>query len=216
MPTPPPTTNRIRPWMIWSVLGAAVLVAAVLTTKVVSIEEADAAASGARFDPVAYADERFDAEIVPQIMEEAVPLVELLRELEAGADEDAFGNAPGAGSSFSFPVEFTAVAGAPSGSILPVTVEGVPSDIAVQVQIGPALNGTALRDVTGTVSFNQFTNQLEFQGVATEFNNRVRDGVLAGVEVAALEGEIVEVVGAYTRVNPALISVVPVSFKVSE
>lgn len=74
---------------------------------------------------------------------------------------------------------FTGVAGAQQGSLLPVSVEGIPSDTVVQVQVGPAINGTALRDVTGTVSFNDFTNQLEFQNVATVFNERVRDGILS-------------------------------------
>lgn len=206
----------IRPWMIWVLIAIAVVIGAALTTKFVSLEDAEAAASGTRFDPAAYADERFDSEIVPQIEDEAVDLATLLTDLEGGADEADFGHAPGAGSSYSFPVEFTGVAGAPNGAILPVTVEGVPAGVTVQVQIGPAINGTSLRDVTGTVSFNEFTNQLEFQEVATEFNTRVRDGVLAEVDPAAIEGKTVHVVGAYTRVNPALVSVVPVVFEVEQ
>lgn len=211
----PARRHFLRPWMVWMVLAVVVVIAAGLTTKVVSTEEDDAAASGGRFDPVEYADERFESEIVPQIEEEALPLGTLLSDLADGADEAEFGHAPGAGSSYSFPVEFTGVAGAPNGSILPVTVEGVSPDVTVQVQIGPALNGTALRDVTGTVSFNEFTNQLEFQEVATEFNNRVRDTVLADVDPAAIEGSSVTVVGTFTRVNPALVSVVPVVFEVA-
>ncbi|WP_164863459.1 DUF2291 family protein [Agromyces sp. LHK192] len=211
-----PSTKRspIRPWMIWTVGLVVVAVAAVMSTKFISIEDAEAAASGQTFDPAAYADERFESEIAPQIEEESVDLATLLTDLQGGADEAEFGNTPGAGSSYSFPVEFTGVAGAPNGSILPVTVEGVPSDVVVQVQIGPAINGTAVRDVTGTVSFNEFTNQLEFQEVATELNNLVRDGVLADVDPASLEGKTVHVVGAFTRVNPALVSVVPVVFEV--
>ena len=216
VPKPSPTRSPIRPWMIWTAVAVVLAVAAVLTTKVVPIADVEAAASGERFDPVAYADERFDSEIVPQIEEEAVDLATLLADLEAGADEADFGHAPGAGSSYSFPVTFTGVAGAPNGAILPVTVEGVPAGLTVQVQIGPAINGTALRDVTGTVSFNEFTNQLEFQGVATEFNSKVRAGVLADVDPTALEGKTVHVVGAYTRVNPALVSVVPVVFEVEQ
>lgn len=207
-------TRRVRPWMIAVPLVAVLLVAAALSTKVVSSEEAEAAASGQQFDPAAYADERFDAEIVPQVQDEAIDLATLLGDLAGGADEAEFGNTPGAGSAFSFPVAFEGVAGELNGAILPVTVAGVPADVQVQVQVGPALNGTALRDVTGTVSFNEFTNQLEFQEVATEFNDRVREGVLAGVDTAALPGKTVRVVGAFTRVNPALVSVVPVEFEV--
>lgn len=215
---PPAATRRgfFRLWMIWPVIGVIVLALGLATTTYVPLAEAESAAQAQSFDPASYADERFATEIVPQITDEAVDLATLLADLDGGADEAEFGHAPGAGSSYSFPVEFTAVAGAPNGSILPVTVDGVASDTVVQVQIGPAINGTALRDVTGTVSFNEFTNQLEFQEVATEFNSRVRDEVLAEVDPSALEGATIHVVGAYTRVNPDLVSVVPVVFEVVE
>jgi len=204
---------RIRPWLPITVAFLVVAGVGLATTKYVSIEEATAAASAGSFDPVTYADERFESEVVPQIEEDAVDLATLLADIEAGADEGEFGHAPGEGSSYSFPVTFTGTAGALNGSILPVTVDGVPGEVTVQLQVGPALNGTALRDVTGTVSFNDFTNQLEFQEVATEFNNRVRDGILA--EVGAIsEGQTVTVTGAFTRVNPALVSVVPVAIEV--
>jgi predicted lipoprotein len=216
MPATPVKRRSIRPWMIAVAVGLVVLVAAALSTKVVTIQDAEAAESVGRFDPVEYADARFDSEIVPQIEEDAVDLATLQEDLAAGADEGDFGNTPGAGSSYSFPVEFTGTAGAPNGSILPVVVEGVPGEVTVQVQIGPAINGTALRDVTGTVSFNEFTNQLEFQEVATEFNNRVRSDVLTGVDPTQLEGSTIRVVGAFTRVNPALVSVVPIVFEVEQ
>lgn len=216
MPATPVKRRSIRPWMIAVAVGLVVLVAAALSTKVVTIQDAEAAESVGRFDPVEYADARFDSEIVPQIEEDAVDLATLQQDLAAGADEGDFGNTPGAGSSYSFPVEFTGTAGAPNGSILPVVVEGVPGEVTVQVQIGPAINGTALRDVTGTVSFNEFTNQLEFQEVATEFNNRVRSDVLTGVDPTQLEGSTIRVVGAFTRVNPALVSVVPIVFEVEQ
>jgi predicted lipoprotein len=204
---------RIKAWIPITV--ALVLVAGIgaATTKYVSNEEATAAANEGSFDPATYADERFDSEIVPQIEEEAVDLATLIADLDGGAVESEFGQTPGAGSSYSFPVTFTGTAGAVNGSILPVTVEGLAADVTVQLQVGPAINGTALRDVTGTVSFNDFTNQLEFQQVATEFNNRVRDGVLASI-TPPTEGQTVTVTGAFTRVNPALISVVPVAIEV--
>ena len=178
-----------------------------------STEEATAAASAGRFDPVSYADEHFESEIVPQIEADAVDLATLLTDLAAGAEEAELGHAPGSGSAYSFPVAFTGIAGAVNGSTLPITVDGVPADVSVQLQVGPAINGTALRDVTGTVSFNDFTNQLDFQQVATEFNNRVREGVLAEAGSIA-EGQTVTVTGAFTRINPALVSVVPVAIEV--
>src|SRR5215207_623536 len=126
MPATPVRRRPVRPWMIAVVVGLVVLVAAALSTKIVTIQDAEAAQSVGRFDPVEYADARFHSEIVPQIEEDAVDLATLLNDLEGGADEGDFGNTPGAGSSYSFPVEFTGTAGAPNGSILPMVVEGVP------------------------------------------------------------------------------------------
>ena len=90
--------------MIAVAVGLVVLVAAALSTKIVTIQDAEAAESVGRFDPVEYADARFDSEIVPQIEAEAVELATLLQDLEGGADEADSANTPGAGSSYSFPV----------------------------------------------------------------------------------------------------------------
>jgi len=199
--------------MVLTALAAVVLVAAAFNVKVVSASDADTAASEGQLDPAAYAAERFD-DIAAQVEDEAVPLADLLAQLEGGADEAEFGNTSGASSAYAFPVTFTAVAGTATPPILPVTVEGVPAETTVQVQIGPALNGTALRDVTGEISFNEFTNQLEYQNVSTQLNDLVRTDVLEGFDAAAAAGKTVEVTGAFLRVNPQLVSVVPVSIEV--
>ena len=203
----------VRAWTVLTALAAVVLVAAAFNVKVVSASDADTAASEGQLDPAAYAAERFD-DIAAQVEDEAVPLADLLARLEGGADEAEFGNTSGASSAYAFPVTFTAVAGTATPPILPVTVEGVPAETTVQVQIGPALNGTALRDVTGEISFNEFTNQLEYQNVSTQLNDLVRTDVLEGFDAAAAAGKTVEVTGAFLRVNPQLVSVVPVSIEV--
>ncbi|MWV58925.1 DUF2291 family protein [Rathayibacter sp. VKM Ac-2754] len=205
--------RSLRPWMVIAALALVVLVGAAFNVKVVSTSDADAAETQGQLDPAAYAADRFD-DIVAQVEEEAVPLPELLTQLAGGADEADFGNTSGASSAYAFPVTFTAVAGAATPPILPVTVEGVPAETTVQVQVGPALNGTALRDVTGEISFNEFTNQLEYQNVSTQLNDLVRSDVLADFDAAAAAGQTIEVTGAFLRVNPNLVSIVPVSIEV--
>jgi predicted lipoprotein len=191
-----------------------VLVAVFFNVKVVSIADATAASPDA-FDPASFAADNYATEIVPQIEKDAVPLATLLTDLEGGADEAEFGNSSGTASAYSFPVTFSGVAGTPAAGVVPITVDGVPAGVTVQLQVGPALNGTALRDVTGTISFDQFTNQLEYQQVGTELNNQVKATVLDSLDVASLAGKTVTVTGAYTRVNPALVSVVPVKLEVA-
>jgi predicted lipoprotein len=212
------TTSRrrspVRPWMVAAVAAVAVLVLAGFSTKVVSTEEA-AAGQADQFDAATYAADHYAADIVPYIEENAVPLTELLEQLNGGADEADFGNTSGASSAYAFPVTFTAVAGDPTPPVLPVTVEGVPAETTVQLQIGPAVTGTAIRDVSGTVSFNEFTNQLEYQNVGTELNNQVKASLLDSLDPATLAGKTITVTGAFLRVNPALVSVVPISIEVA-
>lgn len=214
------TLSASRRRLFVKLTGAAIALivvgAAIASTRVLSIEESAEASQAGAFEPADYAAEHFDEDIVPTITDEAVDLSTLLSDLAGGAEEADFGHSAGSSSAYSFPVTFTGIAGAPAGSILPVAVEGLPEGVVVQVQIGPAINGTAIRDATGTVNFNDFTNQLEFQEVATELNTLVKEQVLADVDPATLEGKTITVTGAFTRVNPALVSVVPVEFGVEQ
>jgi len=210
-----PRRGPIRPWMVTLVLLLVVAVAAALSTKVVSTEEAQASTADT-FDPATYASDHFDTDVVPYVEDNAEDLATLVTALNGGADESEYGNTSGASSAYAFPVTFTATAGAPTPPTLPLTVEGIPEGTTVVLQVGPALNGTALRDVSGTVSFNDFKNQLEYQQVGTEFNNLVKSGVLADLDVASLEGKQLKITGAFLRVNPALVSVVPTSIEVVE
>jgi predicted lipoprotein len=213
MPTRTPRRSRVRPGLLALGLAIVVIVVAAFNVTVVSIDDVNAGA-GDTFDPVAFAEEEFSSTIVPAIEEEAIDLPTLLADLAAGADEADFGNTSGASSAYAFPVTFTAVAGELAGPVLGLTVDGVPAETTVQLQVGPALNGTAMRDVTGEISFNSFVNQLEYQNVATELNNQVREQVLSTVDPASLPGKTLEITGAFLRVNPALVSVVPVKIEV--
>jgi predicted lipoprotein len=211
------TTRRlspIRPWMITLAVTIVVLVIAAFNVKVVSLDDA-AASAGDTFDPATFAEEHYASEIVPQIEKDATDLATLVTALDGGADEADYGNTSGAASAFAFPVTFTAVAGELKAPILALDVEGIPDDITVQLQAGPAVSGTALRDVTGTIDFNNFTNQLEYQNVATELNNQAKAAVLADLDAASLKGKTLTITGAYLRVNPKLISVVPVKIEVA-
>jgi len=200
--------------MVGAAVALIVIIIASLNVKVVSLDDVAAENAAREFNPVAFVDENFDSVIVPHIEEEAIDLATLLADLEAGAEESEFGNTSGASSAYAFPVTFTAVAGELKAPILPVTVDGVSKDTTVQIQVGPAVSGTALRDVTGTVDFNDFANQLDYQNAAGELNNRVKTEVLEQFDAAAAQGKTIVVTGAFLRVNPSLVSVVPISIEV--
>ena len=215
MSTTQKSRSRIRPWMIGAAVALVVIVVAGFNVKVVSLDDVAAENAARQFDPVAFVDENYDSVIVPYITDNAVDLATLVAALDDGADESEYGNTSGASSAYAFPVTFTAVAGELKAPILPVTVEGLPDGVTVQIQVGPAVSGTALRDVTGEVDFNDFSNQLEYQTAANELNNRVKTTVLEGFDAAGAKGKTITVTGAYLRVNPNLISVVPISIEVA-
>jgi predicted lipoprotein len=68
----------------------------------------------------------------------------------------------------------------------------------VAIQIGPVVRGTALRDATGIVSFNQFSNQLDYADVSKEMNGRALKVAFANLVPASLAGKTITFFGAFT------------------
>ncbi len=66
-----------------------------------------------------------------------------------------------------------------------------------QIQIGPVLRGTAIRDVLDFISFNDFTNQIDFAQFGKAFNTYANEHVLKPVPRDALVGKTVSALGAY-------------------
>ena len=135
-------------------------------------------------------------------------------EIDATAANDQYGKSPGAGSAYSFAVTGTGVAGAVDGVAVPITVDGVSGDHEVVLQVGPAITGTALRDASGLITFGDFVNQLEYQNVANELNNRVKVEPLGDIDLDTIEGSTVTFTGAFTATTTGLVSIVPVELEV--
>ena len=207
-----------RTGTILAVLVALVLGAVAATTRVVPVGDPSAAAAGgSTFSAADYADERYESEVVPAITENAVDLAELVPLIVADpvAAGEEYGHQSGTTAPFAYPVSGTGVAGEVRGTLLPVTIEGMPAGVEVLLQIGPAVNGTALRDATGLIAFDDFLNQIEYANVATELNNRVKEEVLAGFDAAAAEGRTVSFTGAFAYgSNTAALQVTPVELEV--
>ncbi len=209
-----------RPKVVGGVLAVGLLAAIAATTTTVSASDpAAGAAGGSTFDAVEYAEERYAAEVVPTIRENAVPITDLLPEIIEDPESagEQYGHRSGATSPYAYPTSGEGVAGAVDGTLLPLTIDGVPDDVQVMIQIGPAINGTALRDATGLVDFNDFLNQIEYANAATELNNKVKSDVLADFDAAGAEGKTVRFVGAFAYgSNPAVLQVTPVELEVTQ
>lgn len=187
------------------------LVAMVLNTKVISGSVAQNATLGT-FTPAGFAQEHFRLSIVPDIESRSVDLVQVAMAIKADPATAAkkFDAVKGSVASV-FSVKFTGTAGKGDASgLMPVHVTGMPSGTSVLVQMGPAINGTAVRDATGRVKFSDFKNQVDYQNVGVELNNQVKKLVLSKVDVAPLAGRAITVIGVFELINPAAFIVTPV------
>jgi predicted lipoprotein len=193
-------------------LVVVVLIAMFFGTKIVT---GDGAAEGAaNFSAADYASENWDSEILPGILDNEHDLLEVSAAIAAdpAAAAEEYGVVEGTSAPV-YTVTFSGVAGPVAGGIMPVTVAGLPEGVTVRVQVGPAINGTAIRDASGTVHFPQFTNQIEYQDVGSELNNIVKTTVLDGFDSAGANGRTVTITGPFQLINPASYLVTPVEIE---
>ena len=194
---------------------AAVLVvvfAIAMDTKVVVVGSKEDARQEA-FNP-----DRFGQQEFPRIRDmvagkapEASVLAKELAENKKAAIAD-YGTVAGAFPVM--PVRFSGVVSKGASGIFTAQVEGLPEGTTVRVQTGPAINGTELRDIVGDISFGQFKNQIEYQDAGAGINRAMASSVLSDLDRDTLEGKTIEVVGAFTMINPKNWLVTPVSLEV--
>lgn len=197
------------------VIGAALVVvlgAIALDTKVVQTGSADDTRVQA-FNPDAFGDKTFPhvQEVIDKKAVEALTLGPAVL-----ADKDAAAKQYGTPSTTGaiMMVKLTGVASDPKSGIYTLTVDGLPPDIKVRVQTGPALNDTVLRDAPGDIDFGQFTNQIEYQDAGSALNRAMKKAVLDPVDVANLTGKTVEITGAFRLINPKNWLITPVRLAV--
>lgn len=191
-------------------LGAAaiVLVAIALDTTVVRIgSEGDVRQQA--FSADRYGEEQFpriQAHIEERAADAPALAAAIAADREAAAEQ--YGTPSSTGSIMM--VRVTGVAGESRSGVYEFAVEGVPDDVRIRVQTGPAINGTDLRDAPGDIAFGQFKNQIEYQDAGSGINRAMKAAVLDPIDTAELSGKTVEVVGAFRLINPANWLVTPV------
>ncbi len=209
-PKAKPTPRR---WPVIAVaLGVAVVAAIALDTTVVRIGS-DSDVRQQAFSPDAYGEQEFPR-IQAHIQEKALDGVAIAPEVLA--DKAAAGKKYGTASTTGtiMMVKVTGVAANPKSGIYELTVDGMPADIKVRVQTGPAINGTDLRDAPGDIEFGRFKNQIEYQDAGSAINRAMKKAVLDPLDVGALNGKTLEVVGAFRLVNPKNWMITPVGVTV--
>jgi predicted lipoprotein len=168
----------------------------------------------------AFSAEKYGRETYPKvsaaIVKSAVPLPTLLAALRKDQDAAAkqYGHQEGS-SPPAFATSGEGVAGKVENGLMEVKVPGVPKSATVSVQVGPALNGSALRDGTGTIHFGQFVNQVDYASAGTALNSEAKARVLKGFDAQAARGKTVKFVGAFAFLTPSVVTITPVQLQVA-
>ena len=173
------------------------------TADVKAIADAGAGKSAAAFDPAKMVADIWPTKVVPYMEKKAGPFAEV-RDLaakspdEAGAKYGYREDATGMPWTLVVRIEGVIVAANTESRAATIGVDATGKGAAdATVQIGPAMRGTAIRDALSFVSFNDFTNQIDFAQFGKAFNTYVDKTVLAKLPRDALIGRKVTVLGAY-------------------
>ncbi len=163
----------------------------------------------------------WESKVLPTVQEQATDAATLVPAVadDPEAAGEQYGHRAGVGSPFSYLVKGSGTvtevdADSPTA---PLTVRLDGSDTEVSISTGEVIAGTALRDGLGFVSFNEFSNQLDYADVATELNQRVRADVLDTLPAdrKELEGAKVSFSGAFSALVPGTVLIVPVTLEVA-
>jgi predicted lipoprotein len=162
------------------------------------------------------------AKVIPTILAKAVDASVLLPEIKA--NPEAAGQKYGrreATNPFNYMIKgsgkVTQVNTESRAGTMTVEIGNGGSHETINLQVGPVVIGTALRDATGLVSFNQFTNQTDYAGVSKEMNLRAIKDALAGRDPASFAGKTIQFFGTFTfdpkstspiRVTPVKLEIV--------
>ncbi len=208
-----PRRNKAQLRAAVATAAAVALVAAMAldTTWVRSGGAADAPPG--TFSPLAYGQKTFPA-VQKAIQGRAVPAPVLAAAIakDPSAAAQRYGVASGVG--VEYPVSFTGTLGDGDFGNYDVVVDGMAAPPSVALQTGPAIMGTDLRDSTGTIQFGQFTNQIDYQNAGSALNKEMKKQVLSKLDITALKGRVVSVVGVFQLGDPAKWLVTPVSLEV--
>ena len=206
-----PAKPGLRP-IAASVAALVLLAAMALDTRVVRMDASGGAQPGA-FSPAAYGQSEFPkVRTAVEGRAVAAPVLAAALATDPAAATKRYGVDSSVGPEFC--VTFSGTVGKGDSGNYDVAVDRLPNPVAIRVQTGPAIMGTDLRDATGTISFGQFTNQIEYQNAGSALNKEMKKQVLAKVDAPNLTGKTVSVVGVFQMTDPASWLVTPVRLEV--
>lgn len=182
-------------------MGLALVAASLLTAcKIIKTPSRDDSADARQASQI---EELWNRDIVPYLDRKAGSLrdVEALARSDPAAAAVKYGNARAQGTgNFAFAVRLV-------GKVIAVDTQSRAGTLDIDVdadgkadasvQIGPVIQGSALRDSLDFTDFNDFKNQIEWAQFAKSINRHVGGRLLTLLPRDGLQGKTLEIVGAF-------------------
>jgi predicted lipoprotein len=184
------------------------------------LDEVEASRSAKQFNAAAYAQTFWTAKLIPNL-DKAIDITQLTTMLSTNAPKtfDTYSHALGIGN-----LRYFLVKG--KGTIASVNED----DVSILLQRDTSrqiltlateyIFGNAIRDATGLVNVNDFTNTMDFNNVSAELNKVIREKVLPPFKQQAKKGDKVEFTGAIElnkeHLDISKIEVIPVRIMSNE
>lgn len=180
--------------------------------------------SGNEFDPVAFVDSIWDDRVLPAYGEQANDLQTVLDAIRTNTDTaiERYGRPMTSGATIgAFKTIGTGVVveyddSSRNGKLI---VDLVPDGDRIEVQIGPVIRKTAIRDTLEFVSFTEIGNQLQFASLSDELNRRMIREAVDPLDLDSLTGTTITFYGAFTIEDGETaedVVITPVTIQVSE
>ena len=173
------------------------------TAEVKSMGDTSLMNGAASFDPDKSVNSMWATKVIPYFEKKAGSFAEV-RDLAAKSPDEAgekYGyraKSDGTPWTLMVKIEGTIVAADTESRAATIGVDAIgQGKTDATVQIGPAMFGTSIRDALSFVSFNDFTNQIDFARYADAFNAYVNRNTLNKLPRQDLIGRKVSLIGAY-------------------
>jgi predicted lipoprotein len=141
------------------------------------------AKSADAFDANAYVDKIWTSKVLPDFKSRAIELGALLAEVAKDPDQagQAHGHREGDGNPWTYEVQgegkIVSVDAASRHAIVSVELQTAAGPRKVDLQVGPVVFGTALRDALPFIKFGDFVNQIQYAQVSRALNDRASKAV---------------------------------------
>jgi predicted lipoprotein len=159
--------------------------------------KAEKSKSADEFDANGYVDRIWASKVLPEFKSHAMELDALLNEVANDPDKagQAYGHREGDGNPWTYEIKgegkIVAVDTASRHAIVSVELQTSSGAKKVDLQVGPVVFGTTLRDALPFIKFGDFVNQIQYAQVSRVLNDRAGKSVRESFDLVDAMGKTV-------------------------